>query len=53
MRRKVGSTFESDTVALQAVHGFPEKSLAGRRHSRYIILVPFNGSVDILENFFD
>jgi hypothetical protein len=46
-------TFEPHSVAFQAVHGLLEKSLAGGRHSRDIILIPFNGSVDVLEDLLD
>lgn len=46
-------TFETDTVALQAVHGLTEEVLSGGRHSGDIVLLPLNGSIDMFENLLD
>lgn len=46
-------TFETDTVALQAVHGLPEEVLSSGGHSGDIVLFPLNGSVDVFEDLLD
>jgi len=46
-------TFEPNSVALQAVHRLFEEGLTRGGHSRDVILIPFNGGVDILEYLLD
>ena len=46
-------TLETDTVALQTVHGLPEEVLSSGGHSRDIVLFPLNGSVDVFEDLLD
>jgi len=48
--RHVELTLETDTVALQAVHGLSEEILPCRRHSGDIVLFPFNGSIDVFKD---
>lgn len=43
-------TLEADAVALQALHSLLEELLTRRGHARHVILLPFDGSVDVLEN---
>ena len=43
-------TLETDTVALQTVHGLSEEVLSSGRHSGDIVLFPLNGSVDVFED---
>lgn len=51
--RRIKRTLQTDTVTLETVHSLLEQVLAGRRHSRDVVLVPFNGSVDSLEDLLD
>lgn len=46
-------TLETNSVALQAVHGLLEKSLSGGGHTRDVVLVPLNGGIDVLEDLLD
>ena len=46
-------TLEADAIALQAVHSLSEEVFPCGRHSRDIMLVPLNGSVDVFENLLD
>lgn len=46
-------TLEANAIALQAVHGLSEEILSGGGHSRDIVLVPLNGSIDVLEDLLD
>jgi hypothetical protein len=46
-------TFEPNPVTLQALHGLLEESFTGGGHAGNIILFPFYGRVDILEDLFD
>ena len=46
-------TLETDTVALQTVHGLSEEVLSSGGHSRDIVLFPLNGSVDVFEDLLD
>lgn len=46
-------TLETDTVALQAVHGLSEEVLPGGRHSGDIILLPLNWGIDVFEDLLD
>lgn len=46
-------TLEADAIALQTVHSLSEEVLPSGRHSRDIVLVPLNGSVDVFENLLD
>jgi hypothetical protein len=46
-------TFETDFVPLKTLHSLLEQGLAGRGHSRHIVLLPLNGSVHMLEDLLD
>ena len=46
-------TLETDSVSPQALKCLLEELLAFGRHSRNVVLLPFNGSVDILKYFLD
>ena len=46
-------TLEPNFVTLQALHGLLEKRFTGGGHARNIILFPFNGRIDRLEDLFD
>ena len=46
-------TLEPDAVALQAVHGLLEESLSGGGHTRDVVLIPLNGSIDVLKDLLD
>ena len=46
-------TLQTNTVALQAVHGLSEEVLSGSGHSRDVVLFPLNGSVNVFEDLFD
>jgi len=46
-------TLETNTIALQAIHGLSEEVLSGSGHSRDVVLFPLNGSVDVLEDLLD
>lgn len=46
-------TLQTDFVSLQAVHGLLEEGLSRRGHTRDVVLLPFNGSVDVLEDLLD
>jgi len=46
-------TLETDTISLQAFHSLSEEVLPSGRHSRDIVLLPLNGSVNVFENFLD
>ena len=48
--RYVKPTLETDTVALQAVHGLSKEILPCGSHSGDIVLFPFNGSIDVFED---
>lgn len=43
-------TLETDTVAPQTLHSLLEEVLALGRHARDVVLLPLNGSVDVLED---
>ena len=45
-------TLETNAITLQAVHGLLEERLARRGHTGDIVLLPLNGSIDVLENLF-
>lgn len=51
-RDKGGVTLETDTVPFQTLHGLLEKVLASRGHAGHIVLVPFDGCIDMLKDFF-
>jgi len=53
MKYEQKTTFKSNPVALQAIHGLLEESLTRRRHSGDVILFPFDGSVNVFKNFLD
>lgn len=46
-------TFQADAVALQTLHGLFEEILACRGHAGDIVLLPFDGCVNIVENLLD
>ena len=46
-------TLEADLVALQALHSLLEENLALGGHAGDVVLLPLNGSVDILEDLLD
>ena len=46
-------TFQSNSVALERLHGLLEQGFASGGHPRNVVLLPLNGSVDILENLLD
>ena len=48
-----GPTFETDTIALQAVHGLSEEVLSGGGHSRDIVLFPLNRSIYMFKDLLD
>jgi hypothetical protein len=52
-RRMDGRTLEPNFVTLQALHSLLEESLTGGGHAGNIVLFPFYGRVDRLENLFD
>lgn len=43
-------TLESNFIALQTLHGLFEQALASGGEAGYVILFPFNRSVDMFEN---
>ena len=48
-RRKI--TFQSDLVTLQTLHSLLEECLARRGHTGNIVLLPLDGSVDMVKDF--
>ena len=46
-------TLETNAVASKTLHSLLEEGLAGGRHTRDIVLLPLNGSIDVLKDFFD
>lgn len=46
-------TLQADTVALETLHGLFEEVLACRGHAGDVVLFPFYGCVDIVEDFLD
>ena len=46
-------TLETDPVAPQTLHSLLEENLALGGHAGDVVLLPLNGSVDILENLLD
>jgi hypothetical protein len=48
---KVKNTLEANFVALQTVHSLDKEGLACRGHSREVILLPLNGSINVFEDF--
>ena len=51
--RRETCTLKSDTVAPQALHSLLEENLALASHARDVVLLPFNGGVDMLEDLLD
>ena len=52
-RQNERRTLETNFVTLQALHSLLEESFTGRGHAGNIVLFPFYGRVDRLEDFFD
>ena len=46
-------TLETDPVAPQTLHSLLEENLALGGHAGDVVLLPLNGSVDILEDLLD
>lgn len=46
-------TLETDFVALQTLHGLFEEALARGGESRYVILLPLDRSINMLEDLLD
>lgn len=46
-------TLQTNAVAFEALHGLVEERLARGGHSRDVVLFPFDGGIDMLEDLFD
>ena len=46
-------TFQTNSISLEAVHRLFEQIFAGGGHTGYIVLFPFYGCVDMLEDLLD
>ena len=46
-------TLETDPVAPQTLHSLLEENLALASHARDVVLLPFNGGIDMLEDLLD